>query len=366
MDSIPDVLIVGAGAVGSALARALAIEGANVTLVERPALPGEAWRASAGMLAAQIEAAPGDPLFDLGTSGRTLLRHLAAELLDTTGIDIGLLECGILEAVFDVSALDRVKSVVASQRQQSYRADWLAADEVAHGWPWLAPCHGAFWSPDDAGVNPSRLIDALRADAERRGVRRAVDRIVALDTADGRVVGVIGESGRHAASTVVIAAGAWSGRIDNLPRPLSIEPLRGQMLAFEWPREVPPAIVYGDRCYLLKRDAELWLGATLEYAGFHPVTTLEGRAALVERGARTWPALADLAPLRSWAGLRPATPDGLPIMGPEPELKGLWYVTGHGRHGILLSAVTGELMARAIAGNNVAELLPFRPERFWS
>lgn len=108
------------------------------------------------------------------------------------------------------------------------------------------------------------------------------------------------------------------------------------------------------------------VGATMEHAGFDVTTTDDALATLRQRAGRSYPALASAEPLRAWAGLRPGTPDGLPIIGPEPRMPGLWYATGHGRNGILLSGITGEWIARGLRGDWVAaDMRPFRPERFW-
>ena len=366
MRSIPDVLVIGSGAIGAAVSRALAAAGARVTVLQGPALAGEGWRASAGMLAAQIETRRDDPLLDLALGGRTFLKRDAEQLRRTTGIDVGLLECGILEVVRSESDAEAIKERVAWQRQQAHRADWLSAAEVADGWPWLSPCQGGFWSPEDGAVDPVRLVDAYRADASRLGVSHVTDTAVSLDRRDNRLLGVVGEGGRYPAGSVVIAAGSWSGRLGNLPRPLSVEPVRGQMLAYPWPTDRPTAIVYGEGCYLLRRDGELLVGATVESVGFEVTTTAEGQADLQHRASTVCPALRGATPVRNWAGLRPWTPDGLPILGPEPRLPGLWYATGHGRNGILLAGISGDLIARGVCGEaSGADLHPFRPDRFW-
>lgn len=361
-----DVVVIGGGAVGAACARALAARGARVTVVARRGMEGEGWRASAGMLASQVEAEPEDPLFALGIAGRAFYRREAPVLHEATGVDIGWQQTGILQVAFTEQREAAFKAKVAWQRQQAYRADWLEADEVREGWPWLEPGSGAFWAAEDGSLEPERLVEALLADAVAHGATVVDDLAVGLDRHAGALHGVIGTSGRYAADAVVVAGGAWSGRLDQLPRPLSVEPIRGQMAAFHWPRKSAPAIVYGERCYLLRRGDELLVGATMEHAGFDVRTTPEGLAGLIARAADLYPALRDATPLRSWAGLRPGTPDGLPIIGAEPRCPGLWYATGHGRHGILLAGITGELLAQAIGGDPLPDTMaPFRPQRFW-
>ncbi len=362
----PDVLVVGGGAVGAATARALAKAGAGVTLIRDRELPGEAWRASAGMLAAQIEAGPREPLFSLAVAGRAFYAREAAGLRAATGVDIGLTRDGILQIATEESQVDSFKDKVAWQRQQAQQADWLDPQEVKQGWPWLRPGYGGFWSPGDGLVSPERLVAAFLADAERLGARLVEGHVSALWREEGRLAGVVANGERVAAGTVVIAAGAWSGRIEELPRPLSIEPVRGTMFAYDWPSGAKPVTVYGNHCYLLRRGDELLAGATMEYAGFDTGRDATADAALLVRLTEIYPSLAAQTPRRHWSGFRPGSPDGLPIVGPEPRLPGLWYATGHGRNGILLAGITGELLAQGIGGEELPEQLAVvRPERFW-
>lgn len=363
-----DVVVIGGGAVGSACARAIARAGGRVTLLQREVDPaGEAWRAAAGMLAAQIEAGPEDPLFNLALAGRTFYRRHAEALEEALGRDIGLQMTGILQIARTVAEAEAAKAKVAWQRQQGYRADWLSPEEVEQGWPWIAPGFGAFWAPEDGMLDPVRMVDAFRADAVRHGAKIVHDTAVGLLRRGDELLGVTGEKGAYPAAHVVVAGGAWAGRLEHLPRPVSVEPVRGQMAAFPWPEGVPPAIVYGPRCYLLKRGDEMLVGATMEHAGFDVEVTPQGIADLLARVVTIHPALATAKPTRTWAGLRPGTPDGLPIIGPEPRLRGLWYATGHGRNGILLAGITGEVIAQGIAGEPIPdELLPVRPTRFWN
>lgn len=370
MTSIPDVIVVGGGIVGSACARALAVRGAAVTLVHRPDTPGEGWRAAAGMLAAQIEARADDPMLALSVAGRAFYRRSAPELLDSTGIDIGLSESGILQVAQTESDVLGAKAKVARQRQQAHRADWLSADEIHEGWPWLDPGLGGFWSPEDGSVDPVRTVGAFRLDAERHGARLVADTAQSLTVSGGRLTGVSGARDHYLARHVVIAAGAWAGRLGGLPRPLSVEPIRGQMMSYPWPAGAATTVVYGPRCYLLRRGDEMLVGATMEHAGFDVEVTPDGIEAVARAATSIYPALAHQAPIRAWSGLRPGTPDGLPIIGAEPRLDGLWYATGHGRNGVLLAGVTADLIAQRITGDiegaDALDVSGVRPDRFWS
>ena len=345
MTQLHDVIVVGGGPVGAACARELAAAGRKVLLLERGSDEGEGWRAAAGMLAAQAGAQGDDPLFELGMAGRELYGELAPGLQESIGVDIGLWQEGIARMAADEADAAYLRAQVAWQRQQGHTCDWFDGTEVRARWPWLGPSHGALWAARDAALHPVRLVEALTKDAARLGATIVHDRVVAVERRGDRVIGVMG-SESYAAADVVIAAGPWSRLIGGLPRPLSVEPIRGQMAALAWPEGIPRAIVLGRGCYLAARDGEAVVGSTMEHAGYSPEVTAAGLADLFTGVSALCPALARGEVLRTWAGLRPMTPDGLPVLGREPKLDGLWYATGHGRNGVLLAAITAVILNR--------------------
>jgi glycine oxidase len=366
VDTQQDVIVIGGGAVGACCARELAVTGRKVLVLDRLKNRGDAWRAAAGMLAPQIEAYEGDELFELGLASRERYHHLAEALRESTGIDIGLWQSGIARLAMRESQAPDLKSKVAWQRQQGHLCDWFDGEEVRARWPWLGPTHGALWAPRDCALHPERTVQALLTDAERLGSRVVQEEVTGLDLQGDRVIGVVGK-GRYGAAAVIICAGAWSARLTGLPRPLSVEPIRGQMVALPWPQAVPPAIVYSDEAYLVARGGEALAGSTMEHAGFVPEVSATGLAKILAGIGSLCPGWGKLELTRTWAGLRPVTPDGMPIIGREPRVEGLWYATGHGRNGILLAAITGQIIAKLLAGENEIEHLPtLRPERFWN
>lgn len=362
-----DVIVVGGGVVGAACARELARAGRRVRILEPDAERGQAWRAAAGMLAAETEAEPDDPLLPLAVAGRDLYPALAEALKETTGIDIGLWRGGILHvALTDDDAAELRARLAERGRRTDGGAEWLEPNRLREGWPGLAHCRGAMWAPREGAVAPRELVQALRADAERSGAELAADEGLALEIRAERVLGVIGRRERHPAADVVVAAGAWSARLGGLPRPLAVEPVRGQMAALPWPAGLEPAIVYHHRHYVLPRDDEAIVGSTMERAGFDASVTPDGLSDVLRAARAIYPPLGALEVRRRWAGLRPMTPDGLPILGPDPCVRGLWYATGHGRHGVLLAPISAVLLAAMMDGRTPAEdVSPFRPGRFW-
>ena len=360
-----DVAVIGGGAVGAACARAAALRGLRVTIFEPGPDPAAASPASAGMLAAQIEAAD-EALLALSVRARDRYEPLAPELRDTTGIDIGFWRAGIAAIALDEVDAERLKEEVARQRQAGLRCDWLDGDEVRERWPGAAPeCHGALVSPEDGAVDPQALTRACLADARRVGATLQVERITALQTANGRVTGVVTRSGTTPADHAVLAAGVWSSQIAGLPRALPVEPVRGQLAATAWPAGTPAAIVYHDHGYVLARGNDAVLGSTMERAGFDCQVTNEGLAQIFRGAVRLLPALLQQAVRRMWAGLRPVTPDGRPIIGEDPAVQRLWYATGHGRSGILLAALTGDVIADLLTqGETDVDISALRIDRF--
>jgi glycine oxidase len=362
-----DVVVVGGGAVGAACARELALAGWQVRILDPETERGQAWRAAAGMLAPQIEAREGDALFELGLAGREMYADLAPALEESTGIDIGLWRDGIANVALREADVGGLRAKVAWQRQQGHLCDWLDAAEVKERWPWIGQSHGALWAAREGALDPQGLVEALRTDAVKHGAELIRDQAVGIEARGDRVLAVEGLGRRYPAEHVVLAAGAWSGALAGLPRPLSVQPIRGQMLALPWPKGVDRAILYSRDCYLLARGDEAVAGSTMEYAGFDATATSTGLTRILTAVTGLCPPLATLDVRRTWAGLRPMTPDGLPLLGPEPRLRGLWYATGHGRNGILLAAITGVLLRVMMAGQQpTQDLSALRPERFWS
>ena len=365
MASTFDIIVVGGGAIGAACARELALAGRQVLVVEPGTEIGQAWRAAAGMLAPQIEADGTDPLLELGLAARDHYDHLVPELLETTGTDVGLWHEGIARVATEEPEAAALREKVRWQRRQGYETEWLDRNDVKGRWPWVGPAVGALWASRDGAIDPGQLVAALLADAKRLGTTILRDSATAILTGAAGVEGVATKTDRYSAPDVVVAAGAWSALIQGMPRMLPVQPVRGQMAAVPWPEGMQRAILYHRDCYVMTRGREAVLGSTMEHAGFHSEVTPAGLAHILAGTMALCPGLIRAKVRRSWAGLRPLTPDGLPIIGKEPSLKGLWYATGHGRNGIMLAGLTGLIMAQLIGGATPTQnLRPFAPERF--
>lgn len=363
----PDLAVIGGGVVGAACARAAALRGIATVLFEPGPDPAAASPASAGMLAAQIE--PDDEaLLALAIRGRETYEPLARSLKDTTGIDVGFWRDGIASVAFDAAGVERLRGMAAWQRQMGLSCRWLEAQEARDLWPALAPdALGALLAAEDGAIDPPLLTRALRADGERLGVKTRRQSVTGIAIEDGRAVGVHTPHGIVKAGAVVIAAGAWSARLTGLPRALPVEPVRGQLALAAWPAGTPPAILYYNHAYVLARGGKAIIGSTMERVGFDARVTQEGERTLRDGAARLFPALATQPFEKTWAGLRPLTPDGRPILGEDPDVSGLWYAVGHGRNGILLAALTGDVIGDLFLGKDLDfDLTPFLVDRFAS
>jgi len=362
-----DVILVGGGVIGASCARALAGRGVSVMVLDDGPKPGAATSAAAGMLAPFAEAEPEDSFLGFCVRARDLYTELARELEEETGTDIGLWNEGILQVAMAESDVANLKDTVAWRRQSGFTVDWISVDELREIVPGIGhDALGAAFAPEDGALDPMALRWALLESAKQRYGATFVQESAQQILFEGeRVCGVRTAEADHECGAVVIAAGSWSGQVRGVPGPLPVEPIRGQIAALEWPAGEPPAIVYADGGYVLARSGEALAGATMERAGFTATTTEEGIAGVLETARRIYPALAEAPVKRSWAGLRPGTPDGRPVIGVDPVIGNLWYATGHGRNGILLAGITGELLAQEFAGEELEYDLDFvSPGRF--
>jgi glycine oxidase len=241
----------------------------------------------------------------------------------------------------------------------------LTSRDVANLEPSLAPVAGGVLYPRDGAVDNVRLTEALTIIVERDARVRVVPDVatrVDVDAARPRVVTASGVA--LTASRIVLAAGAWSAAVAGVPRPVPVRPLRGQMCAVQ----AAPLrhIVLSGEVYMVTRGGNRTLiGSTMEEVGFETGTTTEAIRSLRRGAAVACPILESASLLDAWSGLRPATPDLLPILGPDPDCPGLIYACGHSRNGILLAPITGALIASIAAGESPSwEVGPFSIARF--
>ncbi|MBX5492458.1 MAG: glycine oxidase ThiO [Chloroflexi bacterium] len=365
----PDVAIVGGGIIGCAIAWHLARAGARVTVVERGQVGAEASSAAAGMLAPLAEGITPGPFLDLLLASLARYPALADALRDEAGIDIELRTDGLLRLALTEQEAGVYRAALEWQRARGLPVQWLSASELRALVPAASPAAlGAVLSLAEHQVNAPRLTAALATAAARRGVA-LLERTPAhgLLRQGQRVTGVRLANRALTAGHVVLAAGAWAGELAAwIDRPVPVAPVRGQMLALRPATPLFAHTLYGPRGYLVpKLDGTVYVGATVEEAGFDCRVTAAGLAQLLELAVRLAPPLADATFVRAWAGLRPGSPDHQPILGPVPGLEGVSLAVGHFRNGILLAPITGELLAQHVLGQpTTLPLAPFSLARF--
>lgn len=362
-----DVVVAGGGVVGLALARRLAQAGASVTVLDAGSGGGQASIAAAGMLAPLAEAESAGPLASLGLDGLRGYPDFAAELREETGLPLDLSGPGMLRAALDDAEEESLAAAFAWQKTTGLLLEWLDAKAVRGLEPSLSDgVRAAVLSPQETNLEPRVLLAALTASCLRRGVRVETGRVMGFKTQGRNVVAVRTAAGPASCGKAVIAAGAWSAELAALlGADLPLFPVRGQMLSL---RREPPLlrhVVYSRAGYLVPRtEGRLAVGATSEKAGFDAATTDAGQAALLAGARRMVPALEGLPVENRWAGLRPASADGLPVLGPLPLWENVSIAAGHYRNGILLAPITADLLAPFILGQGLdSRLKPFGAER---
>jgi glycine oxidase len=367
-----NVVVIGGGVIGLAIARALRLRGVkDITLIERAQAGAEASQAAAGMLAPQAEANGADAFFELACASRDLYPAFAVELLEETGTDIELERTGTLYLAFTEKDEQEIEHRYDWQRRAGLPVEKLTAEQAMR----LEPCiskevRAALRFPLDVQVENRKLIAALSLSIEKHGVRLLTETgVKSLITERGVIKGVETSRGKIYAPVVVAAAGAWTSFLNssgNTLLPLSIEPVRGQMLCFETRPRLARHVIYSPRGYIVPRlDGRLLAGSTTEHAGFERCVTAEGLHAITSHALEIAPGVASLPLADSWSGLRPRAEDEWPVIGASVEARGLFYATGHYRNGILLAPLTGELLAEQITTGRPAPLAcAFSPERF--
>jgi glycine oxidase len=371
-DSIADVVIVGGGVIGLGIARSLARRGiTDVTVVERATLGSEASSAAGGMLAPQAEADCADSFFQLACSSRDMYPSFALELFEESGVDIELDRTGTLYVAFSEHDQEEIERRYHWQTEAGHAVELLSGDDARRLEPAISiSARAALRFPLDTQVDNRRLVSALAGSVDHYGVQ-VLDGVTveSILLENDCVQGVETSVGRIAAPIVVLANGAWVSFLlppnKRLPD-VRIEPVRGQMLCYEASPRIARHVIYSPRGYVIPRlDGRLLAGATTEHTGFEKRVTAEGVNTVTANAIEIVPVIGSLALRESWSGLRPRAADDLPVLGECAEVKGLYFAAGHYRNGILLTPVTGELIADEILSGTAPRMLAaFSPDRF--
>jgi glycine oxidase len=364
--------VIGAGASGLGIAWRLAAAGCPVTAFERGAAGRGASWAAAGMLAAGLEAEPGEErLLALNLEGQRLWPAFRTELEAVSGIEVGYRDEGTLAVALTRDDVERLRFAFDFQRAGGIQLDWLSVVEARRLEPHLRPgVAAAVLSPNDHQVDSRRLVLALKqAFLAAGGALHEHAEVRALDIEAGRARGAIVGDERCAADVVVLAGGAWSAGLEGLPpavRP-PVRPVKGQMLALRMDPAQPLLrhVLWAPKGYLVpKPDGRLIVGGTVEERGFDPDLTAGGVLALLEAAWRALPTIEELPIDELWTGFRPTSRDDAPILGPT-SVEGLFVATGHHRNGILLTPLTALAVSEAVLSGRVPDLIrEFTIDRF--
>jgi thiazole synthase len=359
MNAASEILIIGGGVIGLAIAWELKLRGAAVTVVSRDVQQASTL-AAAGMLAPGAEEIPASPMLDLCLRSRFLYPQWCNKLEQLTGMSTGYLPCGILSPAYHIAA---------NPSDQSNTGAWLddksihlyqsgLGSEVVGGW----------WYPEDGQVDNRALAQVLRLAAQASGVEfiEGVE-VAAIEQQNRQIRAVKTSIGELQANHYVLATGAWSHQL----LPLPVQPKKGQMLSVITPdssRQPLPLqrVLYGSEVYIVpRRDGRVLIGATVEDVGWTPGNTPAGIQKLLTQAMRLYPQLQDWSLGECWWGFRPATPDELPILGASP-CDNLTLAMGHYRNGILLAPITAQLIADRLESKKSEPLLDhFRYDRFY-
>ena len=364
-----DVVVVGAGIIGCAVAHELARRGASVQIVDQRQAGQGATQASAGILAPYIEAEAGGDFRQLTVRSLHLFDKFVAQAVTDSGTAVTYRRTGTLQVATDLDQMATLTGIAAGLGAEHIQTAVLDAHSVRAEEPALSnDVVGGLFVPIHGFVSAEGLTRALIGAARRHGARFIEGGRVQRIAAVGADLAVETELGRIVGNAVVLAAGSWSGQIqlDGVSARVPVRPVRGQLVRLAWNGPTLRRVMWGERCYLVPwDDGTLLAGATVEEAGFDEHTTVAGVRDLLEAACELVPHAWTARFLGARAGLRPASADDLPILGPSTVLPNLVYATGHYRNGILLAPLTAQLVADALLDNVVDPITrTFGPSRF--
>jgi glycine oxidase len=345
-----DVLVIGGGAIGLLTARELVLAGAEVTLVEMGETGREASWAGGGIISPLYPWRYAESVTFLAGWSQKVYPALCAELAADTGIDPELVSSGLL--ILDEGEHDEA---LAWAERQHIRMDRISAAELRATEPELGITpSNVLLMPNVAQVRNPRLTRALHRWLQRRAHLREHEEVLEVLSERGHVTGVRTRKETTAADRVIVCTGAWTakllGQIGEAPE---IEPVRGQMILFyASPGQMRHIVLFRDRYIIPRRDGRILIGSTLEHTGFDKTTTAEAKEALYRTAVEMLPLLKRTPIEDHWAGLRPASPSGIPYISAYPGIEGLYFNAGHFRNGLVTGPASARLAADLVLGRD--------------
>jgi glycine oxidase len=360
------VIVIGAGVIGCAVAGELAARGAQVEVVDPRPIAAGATHASAGMLAPYSEGHH-DGLLALGLASLSRYDAFVDRLRRETRLAFEYERAGTLQIANGASESEQLRAVAAEYQAKGVVCEWLDAPSLRDAAPSLTEqATGAVLLRAQGYVDATGMTRALAAAAQQRGVRFTAERV--LNIADGAAaVTVTTAEGAIEGDALVLAAGSWSSAIAGVTAwPPPVKPIRGQLLHLRAASRIASRILWSTQCYIVPwHNGTTLVGATVEDVGFDERPTAEGVHRLLSAAQALVPLIGQAAFENVRVGLRPKTPDELPIIGPSSTMRHVFHATGHYRNGILLTPLTAELIADLVLDEREhPELALTSPARF--
>ncbi len=360
-----DVVIIGGGIIGCAIAYELSKQQVSVIVIEKASRVGaEASWAGAGILTSH--ASTHEPYPELCRASLGMYPNLASELKDETHIDIEFIRSGTLSVYFDEAEALGLVGLAERRVNRGFTAEVLTPEQTWHLEPAVSKSiAGAVLFPEDGHVRNPKMVTALAKGASKNGAKfilgNAVTRFVRQDS---QVVGVVVNGETIHADSLVIAAGCWSGQLTSmLDCPITVSPAKGQIVLLETMPPIFQRTIDGLGIYIVPRtDGKILLGATVEHIGYDKTPTLDGVKQMIDAAVVIAPELAESKFVQTWTGLRPYYRSG-PCLGYLPGHDNVVLASGHYKNGILLAPITGKLIAELlITGKPSLSLDPFSPK----
>lgn len=362
-----DAIVIGGGVIGASIAYYLSKAGVKVTLVERGQIGMEASNAASGVLSSPL-LRERDPYSRLSVESLRMFQELGPELQETCGVDIEFLRCGDLGLAMTEDEANEYQVLGRQVSEAGGNARWMDFDSLHDYEPEAGPdILGGFYMPEVCRVNNQRLSLAFARSAEWQGARILPGtEVVGLVRSGLTITGVRLPEDEIYADHIIMAAGPWTRALaESVGGDIPVRPVRGLNLNLQPVGRSIRSIVHGSWGLLVPRaDGSVIAGATVEEAGFDCRVTGGAVQDILNVVTSLIPSLRDAKLNWALAGLRPGSPDDAPMLGPVPGWDGLLVATGHFRNGILLSPITGKLIADLITGEKPELLEHFSPRRF--
>lgn len=361
-----EVLVIGAGVVGCAVAYELAARGAHVEVIDPRPIAAGATHASAGMLAPHSEGHH-EELLSLGLASLSRYDAFVDRLRHESRLPFEYERQGTLHVAVGDPEATRLEAEATRYRSRGVACDWLEGPALRATAPALNEhATAALLLRDQGYVDATGMTRALAAAAQRRGVRFTAERVLGIQPGPASVT-VTTPEGTITGDALVLAAGSWSSAVAGVTSwPQPVKPIRGQLLHLRAPSRLAPRILWGSSCYVVPwQNGATLVGATVEDAGFDERPTAEGVRQLLNAAQTLVPSIGTAVFEDVRVGLRPKTPDELPIIGRSSTMRHVFHATGHYRNGILLTPLTADLVADLVLdGRDHRQLVLTDPARF--